>query len=201
MKVRKMKLTSVFKPLVLAGAIAASSMVAAASGDFVVDAKTNSTGGGAGLATFALVAGQQFSVSVGLDDLWNAGALPRWSNADGLTGNLFYAATTDSEVGPYSIGTQIGQSFGSHTQGGLTAAYGTLVGQIGGGSFFKIGTNYSSTALTAGMLKLYYFDSNYSDNSGSITAHVTAVPEPESYAMLLAGLGLMAGIARRRKQK
>jgi len=27
------------------------------------------------------------------------------------------------------------------------------------------------------------------------------VPEPESYAMLLAGLGLMGGIARRRKQK
>lgn len=32
---------------------------------------------------------------------------------------------------------------------------------------------------------------------GSIT--VTAVPEPESYAMLLAGLGLMGAVARRRK--
>lgn len=30
---------------------------------------------------------------------------------------------------------------------------------------------------------------------------VSAVPEPESYAMLLAGLGLMAGIARRRSAK
>jgi hypothetical protein len=28
---------------------------------------------------------------------------------------------------------------------------------------------------------------------------IAAVPEPETYAMLLAGLGLMAGIARRRK--
>ncbi|MDR7305608.1 FxDxF family PEP-CTERM protein [Rhodoferax saidenbachensis] len=37
--------------------------------------------------------------------------------------------------------------------------------------------------------------SNY---TGSVT--VTAVPEPETYAMLLAGLGLMGGIARRRKQ-
>ena len=34
---------------------------------------------------------------------------------------------------------------------------------------------------------------------GTIT--VTAVPEPETYAMLLAGLGLMGGIARRRNNK
>ncbi len=34
---------------------------------------------------------------------------------------------------------------------------------------------------------------------GSIS--VTAVPEPETYAMLLAGLGLMGAIARRRKSK
>jgi hypothetical protein len=33
----------------------------------------------------------------------------------------------------------------------------------------------------------------------SITA-ITAVPEPETYAMLLAGLGLVGAIARRRKQ-
>lgn len=34
--------------------------------------------------------------------------------------------------------------------------------------------------------------------TGSI---VSPVPEPETYAMLLAGLGLMGGVARRRKQK
>jgi len=32
-------------------------------------------------------------------------------------------------------------------------------------------------------------------------AKVSPVPEPETYAMLLAGLGLMGGVARRRKQK
>jgi hypothetical protein len=31
--------------------------------------------------------------------------------------------------------------------------------------------------------------------------HITAVPEPETYAMLLAGLGLMGAIARRRGMK
>jgi hypothetical protein len=32
-------------------------------------------------------------------------------------------------------------------------------------------------------------------------AYVTAVPEPETYVMLLAGLGVMGGVARRRKAK
>jgi len=30
---------------------------------------------------------------------------------------------------------------------------------------------------------------------------VNAIPEPETYAMMLAGLGLMGFVARRRKQK
>ncbi len=38
------------------------------------------------------------------------------------------------------------------------------------------------------------------DLYGMVTA-VTAVPEPETYAMMLAGLGLMGAVARRRKAK
>ena len=38
------------------------------------------------------------------------------------------------------------------------------------------------------------------DVSVKVTATVPAVPEPESYAMLLAGLGLVGAVARRRRQ-
>lgn len=185
--------------IAVALALATASSLAAANGDYTVFAKENSTSGGAGVNTVSLLAGQQFSVSVAADDLWNAGPLPRWSNADGLTGNLFYAAGTDTQVPVYALGTQIGQSFGNHSQGGLVASFGSLVGQIGSGSFFKIGTSFTGTASASGVLKLFYFDSDYSNNTGSILAHVTSVPEPETYALLLAGLGLMGTIARRRK--
>lgn len=180
-----------------------ASMASVASAQtFVVKAFENSTSGGVGMSTVFLNAGQSFSVSVGATDLWNAGALPRWSNADGLTGSLLYGSGTDAEVPVYANGTQIGGNFGMWTQNGLSAAYGTLVGQFGSGSFFSIGTNYAGVASAADTLKLFYFDSNNGDNSGSVMATikaVSAVPEPETFAMLLVGLGLMGAIARRRK--
>ncbi len=42
-----------------------------------------------------------------------------------------------------------------------------------------------------------YFNGNYN----AANWHVAAVPEPETYAMMLAGLGLMGVVARRRKRK
>lgn len=181
-----------------------ASVASAASGSFEVKALENSTTGGNGKDTgFKLEPGYTFSISVDTNDLWNAGALPRWSNANGLTKDLYYPTSTDPDLiawGAPAPGTLIGTKFPLWTQGGLTAPFGTLVGQIGSGNFFSIGTTFSGTAAASGTLKLFYFDFNNVDNAGSVVAHVNAVPEPETYAMLLAGLGIVGAMARRRKK-
>lgn len=46
----------------------------------------------------------------------------------------------------------------------------------------------------------YYFKLSGSNLDGGYTIHIAAVPEPETYAMLLVGLGLMGSIARRRNR-
>lgn len=103
----------------------------------------------------------------------------------GLTGVRLATATDDSDQ---PVGTQIGADFGLCTQGGLTAAFGTLVGRIDTGELFPIGTNYNGVPASSGTLYLYCFDSNFEDDTERITADAEAVPKPGTMAAL--GLGV-----------
>ena len=170
---------------VLTSALAISPASAAL---FDVFAYANSSSGGGGVATVSLAAGQAFSVSVDPNDLWSAGALPRWSNANGLVTALL--ATGSDESGE-AAGTLIGDNiFGTWTQDGFTAAFGTLVGVIGS-SHIAIGTSFSGVAPESGVLTLYYWDSNFADNADKITADVKAIPEPGTYLLMIVGLGAL----------
>jgi hypothetical protein len=162
---------------------------------FVVDSAANSSSGGTGLSTFAVAAGQKIRVSSSTDDLWSLGALPRFSDGDGLVGNRFATALDDSGQ---TVGTLIGQSFGLHSQNGLNAAYGALVGEIGG-VYRVLGANGVTAAWGTGTLSLYNWDSNSGDNEGSISFDISIVPEPATWALLVLGFGLVgAGLRSRR---
>lgn len=167
-----------------------------------VSAFQNSSSGGIGALAGVVNAGDALSITVDPLDLWSAGPLPRWSNANGLTGPLL---ATGSDESGQAANTLIGQSFGTYTQGNLSAAFGTLVGRIGGGSYFVVGTSFNGTAASAGPLELFYWDSNFSDNREFIAATVnigntSLVPLPAAVWLFVAGGLGVVGIARRRKQ-
>jgi hypothetical protein len=187
----------VFLAALAAGAILAAGAAQAAT--FVVSAMGNSSTDGSGLSTIALTSGETFQVSVDPTDLWSAGPLPRWSNANGLTGNRF---ATGSDESGQPAGTLIGQNFGLWTQNGLSAPFGTLVGELNG-VFEVLGTNFNGVAWNTGTLNLFYWDSNNFDNSGSISANVTAaiaaLPEPASWGLMILGFGMTGAMYRRRR--
>ncbi|MEQ8263461.1 hypothetical protein [Pseudohaliea sp.] len=179
---------------VLAAGFLCSAGAQAAPMVFTVDALTDTRVSPLNTG-IALLAGDAFEVSVDPDDLWNAGALPRWSNADGLVGDLF--ATGSDESGE-AAGTRIGRDFGPYSNGGFTAPYGALVGQLDS-AFFFIGTSFAGTAPVDGTLSLLYWDSNYADNTDAIDVTVSAGQVPIPAPAALIGVGLLALGWRRRR--
>ena len=167
---------------------------------FVVDARTNSYQGGTALSTISLVAGQTFSISSSIDDLWLGGPGARWSDANGLIVNRYKTAADDAAG---AVGSLIGRTYSPLTRDGFTAPYGSLVGQIGS-TYMLLGANGTFTAPTSGVLNLFYWDNSMGNNSGSIEFGITAagvVPEPATWGMLILGFGAIGAGLRRRAAK
>lgn len=182
-------------------AVLALTPMSASAATFVVDAVLHSSnsGAGTGLSTgLSFNAGDAITISSSLDDLWSAGSLPRWSNANGLIANTF--ATGSDESGA-AAGTQIGQDFGLLTINGFSAAYGSLVGRFADGTYQLFGANFAGAAAGSGNLSLFYWDTFTGDNSGSISFDVagSAVPEPSTWGMMILGLGAAGALIRRRR--
>ncbi len=90
--------------------------------------------------------------------------------------------------------------YGSEISGTISGwSNGAQVGSVSGAwnSWTKFTGNFANIDTLRISTDGIFLVDDISLNSAS----VSPVPEPETYAMLLAGLGLMGGMARRRKQK
>lgn len=121
-----------------------------------------------------------------------------------LTGNAWISASVSNVISfkwqfetidylPFNDYAYLTLSSGTTTLSNVAT-----VGDSGssGWSTYSFATPYSG-AITFGV-------ANYDDlgmNSTLSISNVTAVPEPETYAMLLAGLGIMSAVMRRRKNR
>lgn len=202
--------------------LAAAALVFASSaraGVVEVDATLNSSHGGSAIAALALTQGQHFRLSASLLDTWSAGALRgsfefydpavrdtrdsrslTRANADGLTQTIFAQDGDDSGV---AQGSTIGRNFGLFDDGEFAAPYAALVGRIGEGRWFLVGTSYDGVADSNGTLRLAFWDANADDNAGRINVNASAdadlaVPEPGSLALVGAALGVL--VLNRRRQ-
>ncbi|MFC2067938.1 hypothetical protein ACFLTP_02870 [Chloroflexota bacterium] len=103
-----------------------------------------------------LVEGDEVEISVDPDQIWSAGSddpFSRKSNADGISPELYAQLT----------------------QGNLTANYGALVGQIGDGEYFLIGTDFVGMVSESGRLSLYYWYDWFPDNSGQVEVKIRVI--------------------------
>ena len=96
-------------------------------------------------------------------------------------------------------------TYTAFSSGGVQLAAFNATGNTVNGTFTFNGSgtliSYLTFSATGGRSAISGLTYNYDGLTGGGNTDIPAVPEPETYAMLLAGLGLMGAIARRRKQK
>ena len=177
--------------LALAASVGFSSTALAAPISVDIFANQNSSSGGIALDSgLDLAAGNRLVSIVDPLDCWSAGTANRISNANGLDG-----------LSPAPC--QPTGDFGLHSQDGETFRFGALVGRIDAGDWFLLGTSFDAVINETGRLYLAYWDSNFGDNFGFVTASIdvnpSQVPTPGGLALLCAGL-LALGASRRSRQ-
>ncbi|WP_332687439.1 PEP-CTERM sorting domain-containing protein [Devosia sp.] len=129
--------------------------------------------------------------------------------ADLLGGGLSFNAVLRNLIGAGGVGVE-GYSFSLSS--GLFGNLGTVTRQFGGTS----STSFSGSNALVSFSSLEFLDVEIGDplghgggqmnwligglNAGdSLSLTVTAVPEPETYALLLSGLGMVGWLTRRRR--
>ncbi len=107
--------------------------------------------------------------------------------------SFYYSARPGTAAGSNDIGVSFGESFQS-----------VVLDGVAGGSSGNAWQKFTRVINlgNSGHAVLAFYALGKSDSYGGSLDNisVTAVPEPETYALLLAGLGVMGAIARRRNK-
>lgn len=160
------------------------------------------------LIAIALIGGLPIQADANTFELGTLGSTPVVGNVMPLAGSFsdifnFSVASPNTLVAGATMNAPM--SFGSGTVFNISNLSATLYGDINANGTL-IGTlsgNYISYSdvLPVGnySVKITGVATGLAGGSYTYTAFAQAVPEPESYAMFLAGLGVMCFIARRRQ--
>ncbi len=137
-------------------------------------------------------------------------ANPAFTTVDWLTGTALFNASTDrlaQVISGLTIGVEYMYSFTYASNTPLSGSGLRL--NLGGSAYNPPIATFAGTAGSSVTITDTFFASGsnlimaFRGVNGSITTldnvSVTAVPEPETYAMLLAGLGAVGFMSRRRK--
>ncbi len=171
------------KPLVLAAALALSAGTALAE-DFTVSVPLVPAADVAGF--FSAAFGTTHVVAGGFTDTWTFTGGPASGIAEASLITIGFSQATDIDF----IGASLNGSALSLTGGG-NVQFGILAPQTYTGPLVLTVTGIASPALAVGTA----VSASYAG-----TVNVSPVPEPGSYALLLAGLGVMGFVARRKSR-
>lgn len=165
-------------------------------------------GGSAGAGIIMLDSGGNVSGGLASDEAAALTANASFLNSYvGAGGGLFSQANTFGWLSALIPGLSVAfdQEQGlALTPGGSTAFPGLVNADLSSGPYHANFSNIGSLpVLATGIGAFSSYNVILGSSGGSITdpTPVTAVPEPETYAMMLAGLGLMGAVVRRRKAK
>jgi len=164
-----------------------------------------------------LAAGTVITYSGAVTNTWSLGAAGGTGLSLSTSGDQIFAFEGSASSPSFVYGLQFANAAGivdaptvsnstntTNVPGGLSVAGGTML-NVGNydDSFYQgvtTGTQAQLLAAIADVNNWYRSDSANEPTQWASSFTVAAVPEPETYGMLLSGLALLAGVARRRNK-
>lgn len=140
-------------------------------------------------ASLGFAAGDSLKIQY-VSGLADAGGAHELSDANGRT----WWIADDGAPGQYITGT----NYLEQLMGTFADSNGSIVGAP-----FTIGNGPLSVSVPIGgtQLLMGVNDGWYNDNGAGLNIRVAVIPEPETYALMLVGLGLVSFMARRKKMQ